>query len=94
MKECVKITRGYFTRPKNTETEYYWPTMKANAYEFARAYDHSQRYSNFINNPVVKLKPIISPWPFVILEIYLIGELPKRKGGVKYVMVAVDYFTK
>ncbi|XP_074336436.1 uncharacterized protein LOC141673582 [Apium graveolens] len=27
-------------------------------------------------------------------RIYLIGELPKAKGRVKYVVVAVDYFTK
>ena len=34
-----------------------------------------------------------SPWPFAIWGIDLIGELPKSKGGVKYAVVAVDYFT-
>ncbi|XP_074327402.1 uncharacterized protein LOC141665320 [Apium graveolens] len=37
---------------------------------------------------------LASPWPFVIWRIDLIGELPKAKRGVKYVVIAVDYFTK
>ena len=35
-----------------------------------------------------------SPWPFSMWGIDLIGHMPAGKGGVKYVMVAVDYFTK
>ena len=37
---------------------------------------------------------LTSPWPFAMWGIDLIGELPKAKGGVKYAVVAVDYFTK
>ncbi|XP_074351893.1 uncharacterized protein LOC141691047 [Apium graveolens] len=36
----------------------------------------------------------MSPWPFAMCGIDLIGELPKAKGGVKCVVVAVDYCTK
>ena len=35
-----------------------------------------------------------SPWPFAVWGIDLIGSLPTGKGGVKYAVVAVDYFTK
>ena len=35
-----------------------------------------------------------SPWPFAVWRIDLIDSLPNGKGGVKYVIVAVDYFTK
>ena len=35
-----------------------------------------------------------SPWPFAVWGIDLIGYLPIGKGGVKYAVVAVDYFTK
>ncbi|KAM6568588.1 hypothetical protein CsatB_016573 [Cannabis sativa] len=35
-----------------------------------------------------------SLWPFAICGIDLIGSLPIRKGGVKFFIVAVDYFTK
>uniref|UniRef100_A0A803P3T1 Integrase catalytic domain-containing protein n=1 Tax=Cannabis sativa TaxID=3483 RepID=A0A803P3T1_CANSA len=33
-------------------------------------------------------------WPFAICGIDLIGSLPIGKGGVKFFIVAVDYFTK
>ncbi|XP_074378174.1 uncharacterized protein LOC141719699 [Apium graveolens] len=45
-------------------------------------------------NPVASLTSLMSPWPFSIWGIDLIGELPKARGGVKYTVVAVDYFTK
>ncbi|KAM6577622.1 hypothetical protein CsatB_029459 [Cannabis sativa] len=35
-----------------------------------------------------------SPWPFAVWGIDLIGSLPTGKGGVKYAIVAVDYYTK
>ena len=35
-----------------------------------------------------------SPWPFAVWGIDLIGSLSTGKGGVKYAVVAVDYFTK
>lgn len=35
-----------------------------------------------------------SPWKFVIWVIDLIGELSMTKEEAKYVIVAVDYFTK
>ena len=37
---------------------------------------------------------MISPWPFAIWGIDIIGSLPISKGGAKYAIVAVDYFTK
>ena len=37
---------------------------------------------------------MISPWPFTIWGISLIGQLPKGKGSVQYAVVTVDYFTK
>lgn len=67
--------------------------MKTYAYKFSRACDHYQRYINSISNPDVELKSIVSPWPFAVWGIDLIRKLPKGKGRVKYVMVAVDYFT-
>ena len=35
-----------------------------------------------------------SPWPFAVWGIDLTGSLPAGKGGVKYAIVVVDYFTK
>ena len=35
-----------------------------------------------------------SPWTFAVWGIDLIGSFPTGKGGVKYAVVIVDYFTK
>ncbi|XP_074378676.1 uncharacterized protein LOC141720227 [Apium graveolens] len=74
---------------------YYWPTMKEDAFKFVRACDRCQRFANFSNAPTTSITLLASPWPFAMWGIDLIGKLPKTKGGgVKYAMVAVDYFTK
>ncbi|XP_074371492.1 uncharacterized protein LOC141712443 [Apium graveolens] len=73
---------------------YYWPTMKEDATNFVRACDRCQRFANYSSMPATLLMPMVSPWPFAMWGIDLIGELPKAKGDVKYAVVAVDYFTK
>ena len=37
---------------------------------------------------------MVSPWPFAMWRIDLVGSLPISIGGAKYAIVAVDYFTK
>ncbi|XP_074362906.1 uncharacterized protein LOC141703225 [Apium graveolens] len=71
-----------------------WPTMREDAFNFVRACDRCQRFANYSNIPTTTIISLTSPWPFAMWGIDLIGELPKAKGGVKYAVVAVDYFTK
>ncbi|XP_074346956.1 uncharacterized protein LOC141685772 [Apium graveolens] len=85
---------GSFLAQKILRQGYYWPTMKKDAFKFSRACDKSQRYANYYNSPVAPLTSLMSPWHFAMWGIDLIGELPKAKGGVKFTVVAVDYFTK
>ncbi|KAF5455050.1 hypothetical protein F2P56_024665 [Juglans regia] len=44
--------------------------------------------------PPEKLTSVTAPWPFAQWGLDLIGPLPTGKGGVKFVVVAVDYFMK
>ena len=37
---------------------------------------------------------IASPWPFTQWGIDIVGPLPLGKGQVKFLLVAIDYFTK
>ncbi|XP_074342620.1 uncharacterized protein LOC141680235 [Apium graveolens] len=59
---------------------YYWPTMKEDAANFVRACDRCQRFANYSSMPVTLLTSMVSPWPFSMWGIDLIGELPKLKG--------------
>ncbi|XP_063941355.1 uncharacterized protein LOC108201357 [Daucus carota subsp. sativus] len=76
---CGNHSGGSSLALKILRQGYYWPTMRSEASKFVQA---------------SSLTPLLSPWPFALWGIDLIGELPKAKGGVGYAVVAVDYFTK
>ena len=44
--------------------------------------------------PKELLTNISSPWPFSTWGIDIVGTLPLRKRQVKFLLVAIDYFTK
>ncbi|GJS19252.1 reverse transcriptase domain-containing protein [Tanacetum coccineum] len=44
--------------------------------------------------PKTKLTPIMSPWPFYQWGLDILGPLPKGMGKLKYIIVAINYFTK
>ena len=62
---------------------YYCPTMKEDAFKFARACDRCQRFANYFAMPAITLTSMISMWPFDMWGIDLIGEFPKAKGGCR-----------
>ncbi|GJW31494.1 reverse transcriptase domain-containing protein [Tanacetum coccineum] len=45
-------------------------------------------------NPQQNLTPIMSPWPFYKWGIDIAGPFPEGPGKVKFLIVAIDYFTK
>lgn len=68
--------------------------MHHDAQEKARSCKNCQNYTNISTQPPKTLTSIASPWPFSQWGVDLIGPLPKEQGGVAYVIVVVDYFTK
>ncbi|GKE11438.1 reverse transcriptase domain-containing protein, partial [Tanacetum coccineum] len=51
-------------------------------------------YKPVLRNPQQKLTPITSPWPFYKWRIDIAGSFPKGPGKAKFLIVAIDYFTK
>jgi len=49
-----------------------------------------------MKDPPEKLSSITSPWPFAKWGVDIVGPMPPRegKGKWKFLLVAVDYFTK
>uniref|UniRef100_A0A2N9HTB0 Uncharacterized protein n=1 Tax=Fagus sylvatica TaxID=28930 RepID=A0A2N9HTB0_FAGSY len=43
---------------------YYWPSMKADTYQFAQRCDKCQRFANLLHSPPMELVPMTAPWPF------------------------------
>ncbi|XP_074346209.1 uncharacterized protein LOC141684979 [Apium graveolens] len=91
---CGNHSGGSSLAMKVLRQGYYWPTMRGDAVNFVRACDRCQRFANYSSMPATLLTSMISPWPFAMWGIDLIGELPKARGDVKYAVVVVDYFTK
>ena len=62
--------------------------------ELVKKCDKCQRFGNVQRLPTERLTTITSPWPFAQWGINIIGPLPLGKGQVKFLLVAIDYFTK
>ncbi|RDX83637.1 Tf2-6, partial [Mucuna pruriens] len=65
---------------------YYWPTLRRDCLEYKFAEGHKA--------PPERLHPITSPWPFFKWGVDILGPFPPAPGQVKFLIVAVDYFTK
>ncbi|GAV59340.1 rve domain-containing protein [Cephalotus follicularis] len=68
--------------------------MHQNAVDFVRKCDKCQRNANISRRPLEPLTSITAPWPFAQWGMDFIGPLPVATGQKKYLIVAVDYFTK
>ena len=68
--------------------------MNQDAADYAKKYDKCQRYSALIRAHLEWLTAIFCLWPFTKWGIDIIGPQPKAPKGLKFVVVAVDYFTK
>ena len=79
---------------KVIRTGYFWPTMQADAVELVKRCDKGQRFGNVQRLPVEKLTAMTSPWPFSQWGIDIVSPLPQGKGQIKFLLVAIDYFTK
>lgn len=73
---------------------YYWPTMEADAVNYARKCYPCQIYGNAIHAPAVQLHSIITPWPFHTWAFDLIGPINPPSKGYTWILAATECFTK
>ena len=92
--ECGDHTGGQTLAKKILRYGYFWPEVNRDAADHAKKCDRCQRFAKIPRAPSTELTQMVSPWPFAIWGIDLIGPLPIGRSGVKYAIVAVDYFTK
>ncbi|GJV91414.1 reverse transcriptase domain-containing protein [Tanacetum coccineum] len=72
---------------------YYWPTMYEDAIKLIQSCQDCQVHKPVPRNPQQKLSPTTSPWPFYKWGIDIAGPFPEGPGKVKFLIVAIDYFT-
>ncbi|XP_017420406.2 uncharacterized protein LOC108330432 [Vigna angularis] len=73
---------------------YYWPTMEADTRAFVQKCVPCQEHSNNPHLPPHALHSISSPWPFAQWGMDIVGPFPAGRAQKKFLLVAVDYFTK
>ncbi|XP_059460363.1 uncharacterized protein LOC132189630 [Corylus avellana] len=79
---------------KAVRAGFLWPSMNQDSINIVKTCDSCQRFANAIKQPPEELSSVSSPWPFSQWGVDIVGPLPTGKGGVRFVVVAVDYFTK
>ena len=67
--------------------------MQVDARKLVKKCDKCQRFGNVQRLPAERLTTITSPWPFAQWGSDIVGPLPRGKGQVKFLLVAIDYFT-
>ena len=68
--------------------------MKHESKEFVSKCDVCQRFGNVIHVPAKTLHSMTSLWSFYKWGIDVVGPLPLAIGYQKFMLVAIDYFTK
>ncbi|KAK3022349.1 hypothetical protein RJ639_047054 [Escallonia herrerae] len=91
---CGQHLGGRTLAQKILRQGYYWPTMQRDAIEFTRRCDKCQKFAPISHTPVVPLTCIVSPIPFAVWGMDLLGPFPMASGQRRFVIVAIDYFTK
>ena len=79
---------------KIMRARYFWPIMQQDAANFLKKCDRCQRYGNFQRLLGEKMTTISSPWPFAQWGIDIMGPLPQGKRQMRFLLIAIDYFTK
>ncbi|GJV79904.1 reverse transcriptase domain-containing protein, partial [Tanacetum coccineum] len=73
---------------------YYWPTMHRDIRDMIRICNDCQIHRLMPRNPQQPLTSITTPWPFYKWGIDIAGPFPEGPEKVKFLIVAMDYFTK
>ncbi|XP_022025008.1 uncharacterized protein LOC110925363 [Helianthus annuus] len=73
---------------------FYWPRMYETTSEEIKKCDNCQVHAPMTHQHKHPMVPVSTSWPFQKWAIDIIGPFPEGPGGVKYVVVAIDYFTK
>ena len=71
-----------------------WPKMQRDVAEYVKRCEQCQKHAPLIHQPVRSLNPISNPWPFAQWGLDINGPFPQATGNRRFVLVAVDYFTK
>ncbi|RDX85668.1 Retrovirus-related Pol polyprotein from transposon opus, partial [Mucuna pruriens] len=91
---CGTHIGGMALASKIAKAGYYWPILKRDCMDYVKKCDKCQKFAEGHKAPPENLHHVMSPWPFFKWGVDILGPFPPAPGQVKFLIVAVDYFTK
>ncbi|PKA65636.1 hypothetical protein AXF42_Ash013050 [Apostasia shenzhenica] len=92
--ECGTHARGRSLVMRILRQGFFWPNIHKDAQVFVEKCSQCQYYADMQRQPAGYFKPINSSWPFAIWGLDFLGPMPTAMKNYKWILVAVDYFTK
>ncbi|XP_038999487.1 uncharacterized protein LOC120125050, partial [Hibiscus syriacus] len=92
---CGTHANGHVMARQIMRFGYYWSTMETDCINYARKCHKCQIYGDRMHTPPHPLHVMTAPWPFSMWGMDVIGQIfPKASNGHRFILVAIDYFTK
>jgi hypothetical protein len=79
---------------KFLDMDFYWPKVASDAAELVQECENYQKCARDQKQPSSLTQLIQPTWPLQRWGMDLLGPLPPAQGNLKYVVVAVEYFSK
>ena len=73
---------------------FYWPTASQDAAELVKKCESCQFFAKQMHQPAQALSTIPLSWPLATWGIDILGPFPRARGGYRFLIVAIDTFTK
>ncbi|KAL0410739.1 UNVERIFIED_CONTAM: hypothetical protein Slati_3663600 [Sesamum latifolium] len=91
---CGNHAGGQSLATKILRSGYFWPTMQQDSMQIVRKCVRCQVHGNLHHAPAVGIEFTCPAWPFDHWGMDIIGHFPQAAGQRKFILVAVDHFTK
>ena len=91
---CGSHVGGRSLASKVVRAGYYWPTVREDCTRYAQRCMQCQQHTDWHKAPPEEQRSIYSPWPFHTWGIDILGPFPLAIRQMKYLVVAIEYFTK
>jgi len=91
---CGSHVGGRSLASKVIRTGFFWPTVREDCVRYAQHCKQCQMHADWHKASPEELRSIYSLWPFHTWEIYILGSFPLAIRQMKYLIVAIEYFTK
>ncbi|KAL2928066.1 Gag-Pol polyprotein [Bienertia sinuspersici] len=91
---CSSHIGGRALAEKVMRLGYFWPALRQDAMDMVTKCEKCQNFGPLIHKPATELITIDSPLPFAKWGMDILGPYTPAAGQIRYVFVAVGYFTK